>query len=159
MTLRFRKESLFTLLLILVSTWAVWESRNWIIQARLFPWAIGIPVFVLAVVQFGRELVQSPENQKGVEPGDETPLPPDVARRRTAAIFGWLTAFFLAIWLLGFTIAVPVLTFLYLKLASREKWPLTIALTVLAWGFLYGLFDVVLHLPLGDGQLLLWLRW
>jgi hypothetical protein len=49
--------------------------------------------------------------------------------------------------------------FLYLKFQSRESWPLTIALTMVAWIFFYGLFDRLLHLPFPDGEIFVWLGW
>jgi hypothetical protein len=63
-----------------------------------------------------------------------------------------------AIWLLGFTIAIPLTTFFYL-VTAREKWPLSVVLTVLTWGFVYGLFDRLLRVPFPEAQLFLWLGW
>ncbi|MBI2089545.1 MAG: hypothetical protein HYT78_12535, partial [Deltaproteobacteria bacterium] len=65
--------------------------------------------------------------------------------------------FYVAVWLLGFSLAVPVTTVLYLKIAGREKWPITIILTLIAWGFFYGLFDYALHIPFPESLLLAWL--
>jgi uncharacterized membrane protein YjjB (DUF3815 family) len=62
-----------------------------------------------------------------------------------------------AIWLLGFSLAVPVTLILYLKIAGREKWPITLLLALIGWGFFYGLFEYTLHVPFPDGQLLVWL--
>jgi hypothetical protein len=46
-------DLLFTFLLVLFVAWVVWEARDWPFRARLFPWAIGIPVLVMAVIQLG----------------------------------------------------------------------------------------------------------
>jgi hypothetical protein len=79
-------------------------------------------------------------------------------RRRAGSIIGWTLGFFSAIWLLGFNVAVPVATFLYLKVGARERWPITACLTLLAWILFYGLFDFTLHLPFPKGELFLWFR-
>ena len=44
----------------------------------------------------------------------------------------------------------PLTTLLYLKIAGREKWPITIAMTLVAGIFFYGLFDYALHIPFPD---------
>jgi hypothetical protein len=53
---------------------------------------------------------------------------------------------------------VPLVVFLYLKVQSKERWPLSIALSAGAWLFFYGLFDRLLHLPFPDGVLIAWLN-
>jgi hypothetical protein len=59
--------------------------------------------------------------------------------------------FFIAIWLLGFSYAVPLTMLLYLKLAGREKWPITVIMTFCTWGFFYLLFQKMLNVPFPDG--------
>jgi hypothetical protein len=69
-----------------------------------------------------------------------------------------MLAIFAAIWLLGFPIAVPLSTLLYLKIAGKERWQMTILLTLVAWLSFYGLFDYGLHFPFPEGELFLWLE-
>lgn len=127
-------------------------------RAALFPMIIGIPTLALALLAFGQEAFATLRHGASqADPSEITsPLEPALIRRRTVSIIGWTVGFFLAIWLLGFNIAVPVATFLYLKVAGRERWPITILLTLLAWLFFYGLFDYLLHLPFPEGELFLW---
>ena len=77
--------------------------------------------------------------------------------KRTAAISAWIVGYFLAIWLLGFSVAVPLTMLLYLK-AAREKWPITVVLTLFAWLSFYGLFEYSLHVPFPPGLIFQWLR-
>ena len=79
-------------------------------------------------------------------------LDPATERARTLAICGWILGFFLAIWLLGFSYAAVIATFLYLKFGSCESWLTSIALGFASWLF-YGLFDHLLHLPFPVGSL------
>jgi len=74
------------------------------------------------------------------------------------SIVGWILGLFFAIWLLGFSMAVVLNTFLYLKVGAREKWLITIVLTAIAWVSFYGLFIYTLHVPFPDGLLLEWWR-
>jgi uncharacterized membrane protein YjjB (DUF3815 family) len=70
----------------------------------------------------------------------------------------WTLGFFFAIWLLGFTVAVPVASFLYFRFAGGEKWSISILLSLMAWVVFYGLFDYLLHLPFPEGALFVWLN-
>ncbi len=129
-------------------------------RAALFPIIIGIPTLALALLAFGQELMKSfrhgGDHSTPLEA--ESSLEPPVVRRRTIAISIWTSGFLLAIWLVGFNIAVPVSIFLYLKLGAGEKWPITITLTIFGWLFFYGLFDYFLHVPFPEGTLFLWFK-
>jgi hypothetical protein len=84
-------------------------------------------------------------------------LDPQLARKRTLNIFAWLFGFFAGIWLLGFTITIPLLVFAYLKIQSGEKWWLSVTLTVIAWFFFWSLFVRLLHLPFPEGVIPTWI--
>ncbi len=153
-----RWEALFTAAIVLAIGSALWASRDFGYRAGLFPWAIGFPLLALALTQLGLSLAgrggnPGPEQVAGLDPE----IPKGLVNRRTAAIVGWIIGFFLLIWLLGFSAAVPLATFLYLK-AAGEKWPITIVVTASAWGFFDLLFNRALSVPFPDGQLFLWLR-
>lgn len=156
-SLRFSWESAFTLFIILVFALALWQSRTFDFRTGLFPWAIGIPVFCLAIGQFIMDLA-SPAAQ--VEGGPSTTgegLPIAVVNRRTTGMFAWIVTYFIAIWLLGFSVGVPLCTFIQLRIFGREKWPLSLIYTASAWAFIYAIFDKILHVPFPEGQLILWL--
>lgn len=156
--------TLFSASIVILLALGLWQSRNFGFRAGLFPWAIGFPVLALAIVQLGMDLLGYAERrsvQIGMEVGPELPgpeLPGEVVYRRTVGVIGWIIGFFVAIWLLGFSLAIPLTTIIYLKIAGREKWPITLISALIAWGFFYGLFDYLLHVPFPDAQLLLWLK-
>ena len=62
-----------------------------------------------------------------------------------------------AIWLVGFPLATLVTTFLYLTLGARERWPISVALSLGGFVFVYGLFERALGVPFPPGALLAWL--
>jgi len=175
---RVRPEALFTVGLLLLFLWAVgeagrWEwarwlqldfSRGWRVQARLFPWVIGIPMVVLVAVQLVREMRRRGQTSETTAASGamayaaaletaEPQLEPAVERRRTAVIVGWILGFVAAIWLLGWPIGVSLCTLLYLRLA-RESWVMSAAITVGTWLSFYLLFDCTVHIPLGEGLIL-----
>ena len=124
-------------------------------RAALFPIIIGIPGMGLSLLACGKEFSSTgPVVTSSDEPPD---VEPDVARRRMISIICWIFGFFVSIWLLGFVISSALVTFLYLKFGAGEKWQISILLTLVAWGFFYGVFDYSLHLPFPPGELLIWL--
>ena len=153
--LRFGWSTLFILLVVLVLAAALWQSRGFGFRAGLFPWAIGIPVLALAVLQLVLELAgRAGRPEKSLL---QPALAPPEAARRTAGIFGWIAGYLAAIWLLGFMLGGTLCTFLALKLGSREGWPITLAITAGVAAFIYGVFERGLRVPFPPGQLFAWL--
>jgi len=154
-SLRFDSKALFSVVVVVLVALALWQSRNFGFRAGLFPWAIGIPTLVLALLQLNKDVTGRKKPQAAAatwEAALEIPL--EVATRRTLAIIGWTVGFFVMIWLLGFTYAVPVVMILYLKLAGREKWPMTLIVTFFTWLFFHGLFERALNVPFPEGLLI-----
>jgi hypothetical protein len=129
-------------------------------RAALFPLVIGVPCLAIALTAFGQEFVNTLRNERIVTARlEETATPEEcvVLRNRAFCIVAWILGFFAAILLLGFPFAVPVASFLYFWLAGREKWSVSIPLSLAAGAVFYVLFDYTLHLPFPDGALLAWL--
>ena len=148
---------LFTLFLVVTLAIALWQSRNFGFRAGLFPWIIGAPLLMMTCTQLIFDFMGKGYRPKPPEPGDEfLDLPKSEIQRRTTAISFWIFAYFILIWLLGFSIAVPVATLLYLKTTGAEKWPATIIVTLVAAIFFYGVFDLALHIPFPQGLLFSW---
>jgi hypothetical protein len=154
---RARLSALFGFIILALLAMALWKSRNFGFRAGLFPWVIGYPVLLLAGVQLFLDLTGrtrfKAEDFSAVAGQD---LPTEAVYSRTTTVCGWIVGYFAAIWLLGFSLAVPLATLLYLKLAGSEKWPITIALSAIGWIFFYALFAYTLHVPFPDGAIFTW---
>jgi TctA family transporter len=148
--IHFGPAALFTLLIAAMIAVALFESRNFGFRAGLFPWVIGIPTLLFALVQLAKDVT----GQKEARAADEEAIAPELARERTVSIIGWTVGCFLAIWLLGFSYAVPLFIFIYLKLEGREGWLMSIAVTFFSWLFFYMLFERMLNVPFPDPLLL-----
>lgn len=152
------RSTLFSLFITAGLALALWQSRRFNFRSGLFPWTICGSVFILSIFQFGRDLMGKKEKggmESQAEAGQE--ILPHLVRSRTMGTFGWFGGFLATVWLLGFSAAGPLSVFLYLKITSREKWPLTLILTLGTWVFLYGIFDLALHVPFPAGKLYAWL--
>jgi putative tricarboxylic transport membrane protein len=146
----------FSVLIVAVLAAALWESRDFGFRAGLFPWAIGIPVLVLAAIHLVLQLAGK-EKRPNSGPAESGPaLAPDVVKRRTADIFGWIVGYLAAIWLLGFTLGGTLCTFLALKFGGRERWPITLALTAGVAAFVYFVFERGLKVPFPPGAIMAW---
>ncbi len=147
----------FSVVIVAAFALALWQSRSFNVRAGLFPWAIAIPGLALAVLQLARDItgrrpsVADPVAEAGPD------VPADVAARRRREICGWIAGFWVALWLVGFSLATLVTTFLYLKLAARERWVLSGVLALACFALVYGIFARALGVPFPPGQLFEWL--
>ncbi len=157
--MRFRGRALFSLFLAAVAAYAVVAARGWPFKAALFPTVMGIPLFVIAIVQFFLDLRGKTETADGppVDVEFSVEVPEEVARQRTFTIFAWISGFILLVLLVGFPLAVPIFIFSYLILHGSAGWWLSLALTAIAWGFFHGLFERLLRLPFDAGLVQTWL--
>jgi hypothetical protein len=163
--MRRKAEIAFSLFVAVVVAWFVWQAigsgplyagppmpRGWGPKSALFPLVIGIPTLVLALVQVAIDV--GGRRAAKVRSADAEPeLPPDVLRHRTMVILLTIVGFVVATWLLGFTIAVPLVTLLYLKVGAGEPWRISLILTVVAGISFYLLFVLGLSIPMPEGLL------
>jgi putative tricarboxylic transport membrane protein len=159
--IHFGTTAFFTLAVIAILALALWQSRNFGYRAGLFPWVIGTPTLILAFFQLARDLVGKQKKVRAelVESAEgRVEVAPKLARQRTISIVLWTSGFFLAIWLIGFSYAVPLTIFLYLKFAGNEKWPMTLVVTFFSWLFYWGLFERLLRVPFPEGLLISFIK-
>jgi hypothetical protein len=159
--LKIRPAAIFSICALIFFCVFVYQAHEWRMQARLYPWAIGIPMLILAIVQVIFDL----KGVKAKESTDAAPVDfqftqtvePAIAKKRAITMFSWLFGFFVAVLLVGFSIAIPLMMFTYMKFQGKESWVLSLVLTVIAFIFYYMLFVRVLNLPFPEGLLLPWL--
>jgi len=146
----------FTIVVIGLLAIALWQSRNFGYRAGLFPWVIGIPTLILACAQLGRDLYGKKKKKVAEDYGQamDAEIAPEDVQQRTISIIIWTVGFFLAIWFFGFSIAVPLTIFLYLKVAGNESWTMSVLVTFFSWLFYWSLFEKLLNVPFPDGLLI-----
>jgi len=139
----------------LAAAWALVQTIGWPIKTSLYPRAVGIPLFLLAVAETLLSLRRGEEKDDGeaLDVALSQDVSPDVAARRTAAVIAWIGGFYVAIILIGFPRAIPLFVFGYLRIQGKESWALSILLAALAWLGFDLLFVRLLHTPFADGML------
>jgi hypothetical protein len=143
---------LLSLVVMVVSAWAVLAATAWPWKAALFPLVIGIPLVLLAAAEFCVAAIGRAASAEGaVDFVPSQHADRSLALRRTAAAFGWLIGFTLLIIVLGFSVATPILVLLYLRIHAAEGWARSLMLSVAAWAVVHGLFVRLLNLPFPEG--------
>jgi hypothetical protein len=148
---RRRGDLAFALVLVAVFGYAFATALGYPEDARLLPLAVALPGLALAAIQVVLSLRPTPAPLES--PADEETLTSGERTRRTAEAAAWILGIFLAIYLVGFLIAVPVAAIAYLRVMAREGWVASLVVAVLCWALVFGIFDRVLHVPLPTGQL------
>ncbi len=150
--MRLKGRAVMSLCIMLVGAGVVIQALQWPFKAALFPLIVGVPVCLLALIDFLLTAFEKGgKEQETVDfkfSGHEDKA---LERKRTLSIFFWILGFFFLVILAGFPIAVPLFVFCYLKLEGREGWVLTLAATFITWGVFYGLFVWFLNVPFMEG--------
>ena len=158
MNLRFQPRSLLTLCLIAMFAYIVMASSEMPLEAKLYPWTIGIIALVLLAYQLVRELLPpstTETDQTGVDIDFTEEESSQQGKRRALELFAWMYGFGLLLWLIGFYTAGPVMVLAYM-IRHKETAIMTIALPLGAGLATWYIFGHLLHLPFPPGLLLEW---
>ena len=146
-------ERIFTLVLLLILISMLAVTYNWPLSARLIPLVGGIPTTLLVIYLFIRGIIKAKpggDEQRQPRPGIvdvwEDTQPVEIVIRRGLPVALGILGLVLTAWLFGFTIAIPLFTFLYLKIVGRERWWLALAVAICIGIFVYFLLDRTLRI-------------
>jgi len=141
------EKSLFTLFILLSLSWAVYIALDWPLRASIIILVLGSVGVVLSLLQLIFDVV--PKGAGAAESEgiafDAPALKPE-SRWGNLEIWGWILGIYAAIHLVGFVAAVPLFVFAYVKVYGG-RWVTALSLAFLAWAFLYGIFEKILHVP------------
>lgn len=160
--MRVEPRTLFTAALAIGLAAAIYTARDWPVETRMLPWALGIPGFLMALIQLlldlgGQGRTHETAAADLIDLPTDTTLPPDIVTRRASIFFGWFLGLIGGVWLFGFFIAVPLFVCLYLLLRAQEKWWSALLYTGLTLGFLWLVFDRILRVLWPQGAMFVWL--
>ncbi len=138
-----------TLAFVIFFVWVILEGRTWPFIAELMPvYIAAIPGLCLASMQLYRDVTgwELRVAAQGVEM-DETASGRELDRRteiiRTVTFFAWFGGAALLTWLFGIKISLPLFVFFYTSVDGGEKWWMSLAMGLVAWLLVWGLFESV----------------
>lgn len=141
----------FTLFIMLVAGYVILEASAWQLQARLFPWVVGFPLLALSGVYLVRTLRTRPAEVPGESLAQAIGFWNPTARRETLRLVAWIGVFLVCITLFSMILGISLGLLLYLKLESKERWPLSVGLAATSFAYMYLLFDVAMHVAWPEG--------
>jgi hypothetical protein len=146
-------SAVFTLVTACVFLLMIIGARNFTGAAWVYPIVIGVPLFILTLVQLVRELKGGQKkNDKIYDIAPDESTSPRVVYKKAAKFLGWMLGLYLGIWLVGFKLAFFLFFVSFVRFDGRRSWLIALsfsALTVLVAIFFYGkIFGV--HWPKGQ---------
>jgi Tripartite tricarboxylate transporter TctB family len=138
---------LFTSFIGVVILTALFVAKDWPIRASIVILLLGSIGVVLVAVQLILDFKAAGEEAASItRPTFEVSAVEHQSRWGSLEIWAWLCGLFFAIHLIGMPIALPLFVFLYTKLYGGS-WATSLIFAAATWGFLYGVFEQVLHVP------------
>jgi putative tricarboxylic transport membrane protein len=134
---------LFAFVYGVVSVW------NYPREVSSFPATVGSAGILMVVVIFQRDLLAL-RRLWASKSGREVTLLQQFAGKhkeigKAAVVFVWLLCLIPVTWLVGQEIAIPIFMLLYLKFWGKERWPVTLGLSLGGWLFLRLVFEEIIH--------------
>ncbi|MFC1980600.1 tripartite tricarboxylate transporter TctB family protein [Chloroflexota bacterium] len=123
------------------------------LESKLLPLIFSSIAFILAGVALRSEILARSKPETTVTGEEGAREEAGVGLRRYLLAGAWVLGFFLAIYLVGYIIAIPLFIFAYMK-SHNTGWLATIIFTVLTPAIIYGIFELVLEVDLYPGLLL-----
>ncbi|MFC1872743.1 hypothetical protein ACFLYV_03395 [Chloroflexota bacterium] len=156
----------FVMMIVVFALVMILDSFNYSEEARLVPILVGVSALLMCAMLFLGEKYPRIASWFDVSLTDLVKTDPGgVASRLKAgegdggsaptkkvlASFAWLIGLYVSIFLIGFLVAVPVYTFLYLKIGWRIKLVNSSAVTIGIGAIIYGGFEVAMRADLYKG--------
>ncbi|GEM_PF-2513274 len=143
----FHPRSFLTLVIVVALGIGIATSLTWPLRANILVLTIGGACWVTAVVQL---ILEMRPGHKSESSGMDIDLTEDQqlekAPMRALDISLWLVGLVAGIWLFGLYLAVSAWSFLY-AFRHGSRWWMAAIIAAICWGFMYGLFDQVVHMP------------
>ncbi len=155
--MKLRGSSYFLILIMVVMLVAIGAAlRMEYFASKLLPLLVGSLVFVLAAIELGRVIMARRSSRTSVTES-ETGISAETrgSQRRYLLTGGWIVGFFLAIYLGGFLVAIPLFVLFYAK-SHGVRWLVAVSLSILMTA-VGSAFQFLLRVELYPGLLLIWL--
>ena len=142
-------SGVFIALLTIAFAFTLWQTFEWTNEAARLPRVITVAGLVLIATYATFHLVVPSSGGGRIMDIGRTRTDDDrrVLMLRTFKAIGTTFGLVLAIWLIGFQIAVPGYVFLYLFFFGHVRWWVALGWLIVFIALIYGFFDEVIHIP------------
>ncbi len=145
--MKLKSHNYFTIFVMLIMAFAVWEATHWPLKASIMILVLGSGGVLVTGIQLVRELRNPGKTESsGMDIEVDEELTGKKTTPRIVAISAWIVGLFVSIWMIGFFIAVPLFSFLYSKF-NGARWAIAILIAAINTLTLWGLFEQLLHVP------------
>lgn len=149
--MKIKPKSYFLIGIMAVMIVAIFLSSGFSFwEAKVLPLFIAGFVLFLAVWELSAELRAGDKGSGLVVDGPHEEGKVNMELRRFYSVMGWMSAFCIGSYLLGFLIAIPLFTFSYLKVQQRSLFA-SLSVAAILFGFIYLAFEVGLSAQLFPG--------
>jgi hypothetical protein len=138
-------------LLIIVGAFFVYlfvQSLGWPLGAALMPRIaviVGFPFLIIRVIALVRGTAERQSQMQIMDMGFSIGIDPKGEAQRFLRVCTFIVGLYIAIWVFGFHVALPLAMFFYLFVYGRIGWTLSIAVSVFFLALIVGIYDTVLH--------------
>ena len=165
-------DLVITLVLLVTFVAAYLAARSWPFEARLFPQLLCSAGIALALLKLVDSLIQVRHRQHGMRPvstagfatgeaeadrgGDGREHAPEyifgtAGRRAWVEALGWVATFFVALYLFGVFVTVPLFALAYLLICGRHGWLGATVYAGVSGGVVWFVFGHLLAVPMPAG--------
>ena len=161
--MKFKPATIFALLVAVIMGLAVFSATNFPPRTAIYPLVAGSYTLVMALLCVVTELRGAGRvGGSGASGGlidleADRSIPASVRARKAIRVLAWLLGLYLAIWLLGFKLAVVSFLTAYVGIEARARWFLILGLMALLVFVLF-MFERFLEVFWLEGLLNQWLQ-
>jgi TctA family transporter len=161
---RFAPQNVFSLFLIAVIGYMVWEASAWNFSAKIVPLIVGGLALLFCVLGLLNDIFRKPEEELAIGmvgdakkevaqkihmdiESDTSHVPVHQIVVRAVLFFGWLLAFMGSMSVIGLIPTVPLFVIIYMRIEAPERWSIIVPYAVLLTVFIWIVFDQLLTIP------------
>ncbi len=148
-----KMENIFSLVLVVVFALAIYLAFGLPVAARSMPLLFGTCGLIAALIQLTAGFKKNVSASCSGKERKETRSFKEIISNKEINFFAWLFLFYFLIYLLGFTLAIPLFLFLILLIKYREKLLLVFLMSLGFCSAYYILFIRIMKIAVYEGLL------
>ncbi|MDI7260027.1 MAG: tripartite tricarboxylate transporter TctB family protein [Thermodesulfobacteriota bacterium] len=140
----------FALLMLMVFAYGVYEVKDMVLGAAIFPVAVAGPGLLLVLIQLYREIrislnpERASDNEAVIDVATDTTMPTKVIYARGLRYLSWILGLYGAIYVIGFKMSIPLFFVLFMRVEGKTPWRVIVPVTLVSLYLIYFHFQTLL---------------